>query len=64
VIAVSRDSGERWHCLPIPTKEGRRGQKCCFHNSIIGNFMIYQDRIDTNFLVSFIIFEVNIVVEQ
>jgi len=26
--------------------------------------MIYQDRIDTNFLVSFIIFEVNIVVEQ
>jgi len=26
--------------------------------------MIYQDRIETNFLVSFIIFEVNIFVEQ
>jgi len=28
------------------------------------NFMIYQDRIQTNFPVSFVIFEVNIVVEQ
>jgi len=49
-----------------------------FHNSIIGNFMVYQDRLETNLLqlfrhsenskwfsaISVIIFEVNIVDEQ
>jgi len=48
-----------------------------FHNSIIGNFMVYQDRLETNllqlfghpenserfFIISIIIFEVNIVDE-
>jgi len=38
---------------------------CLFHNSSIGIFMVYQDQIATNFsTVCFIIFEVNIVVEQ
>ena len=53
-------------------------QRHCFFNSIIGNFVAYQDRLETNLLQSFgnpensewfslihvIIFEVNIVDEQ
>jgi len=49
-----------------------------FHNSIVSNFMVYQDRFETNFLqlfmhpqlserfptISVIIFEVSIVAEQ
>jgi len=47
--------------LPLDLLKGDNGGGGVF----IGNFMVYQDRIETNFsLVSFIIFEVNIVIEQ
>jgi len=56
----------------------QRGRRCFFHCSIMGNFMVFQDRIKTNLLqlfgqqensewfsiISLIIFEVNIVAEQ
>jgi len=44
LIAVSRDVGERWNCLPDLWR-GTRGERGLF----IGNFMIYQDRIETGF---------------
>jgi len=54
------------------------GTEVPFHNSIIGNFMVYQDRLETNLLQLFahpensewfsaiyvIVFEVNIATEQ
>jgi len=62
------------------SKGGQRGSGGggAFHNSIIGNFMIYDDRFETNLLQLFahlensewlsinsvIIFEVNIAAEQ
>jgi len=35
---------------PDLSKEGQRGQRYLFHNSTIGNFMVYQDRIEMHFL--------------
>ena len=67
---VTADNGKqgRRRAVALPpdlSKEGQQGQRCLFHDSIIDNFMIYQDRIEINILlVSLIIFEVNIVVEQ
>jgi len=59
-------------------EEGKRGRRCLFNNSIVCNFMICQDRLETNLLqlsahpdtsewfsmISVIIFEINIVAEQ
>jgi len=70
------DSGERG-ILPAFQKSGN-GADVHFHNNAIGNFMVYQDRIETNLLQLFvypektewcsiifvIIFEVNIAAEQ
>ena len=68
---MSRDARKR-------KARGATGVEVRFHNSITGNFMIYQDRLKTNLLQVFahtenyvwlstipvIIFEVNIVAEQ
>ena len=72
----SRDAGERGHC-PCPFISGATGTEVPFHRSIMGNCMVYQDRLETyllaatprNFRVVFcnlsvIIFVVNIVAEQ
>jgi len=73
----SRDTGERGHC-PFPFIRGTTGAEMPFHRSVIGNFMVYQDRLETfiaairtarNLRVVFynlsvIIFEVNIVAEH
>ena len=77
---MHRDAGEWRHgggIVPSAlSKGGQGGQKCLSHNSIIGNFMVYQDRLESNslqlfehpenseFCIIFIIFEVNIVDEQ
>jgi len=69
---------EAWreHCRLCPFKRGATGAEVPCHNSVIGNFMVYQDRLEINslqlfghqdrmiFYISIIIFEVNIVVEQ
>jgi len=74
VIQGRRKAG----ALPPALPKGTKGAEVSFHNSVMGNFMIYQDRIKTNFLelsarlgnsewfpmISVIIFEVNIVTEQ
>jgi len=67
----------RGHCLCL-LKRRATGWKVPFHNSIIGNFLVYQDKLETNLfqlfrnpansewfsIISVIIFEVNIVDEQ
>jgi len=69
---------EAWleHCRLCPFKRGASGAEVPFHNSVIGNFMVYQDRLEINslqlfghpdrmiFYISISIFEVNIVIEQ
>jgi len=71
---------EAWrkHCLLCPSKRGEAVTKSSFHKSIIGNFMVYQDRLEANLcrysgtqkiqndflLFPVIIFEVNNVDEQ
>ena len=65
MIAVSRDAIERSHFLPDLSKGVQRGWRCLFHNSILGDFIICQDRIETKFsLVSFIIFEVKLLLNS
>jgi len=41
---------EAWwgHCPLCPFKRGAIVVEVSFHNSIIGNFMVYQDRLETN----------------
>jgi len=67
--------GIAWALPPLTFQKGVTGAVVPFHNSIIGNFMVYQARIETNFLqlfahpensegfsiISLIIFEANIV---
>jgi len=66
-VNALRDAGTGVH-------GGAMGEQVPLHNSIIGNFMVYQDRLETSFLqlfahtensewfsiISAIIFEVNI----
>jgi len=75
-----RDAGERVHdgAFPLPFHKEGNVARGVFLWSIIGNFMAYQDRIETNLLqlfahpetsewfsiISGIIFEVNIVAER
>jgi len=63
---------------PCPFKRGETVEELSFHNSIIGNFIVYRDRIETTLLQLFalpwksewssiiyvIMFEVDIVAEQ
>jgi len=35
---------------PDLSNEGQLGQRCLFHNNIIGNFMVYHDRIEMHFI--------------
>jgi len=35
----------------LPFQQGKTGAEVPFHNSIIGNFMVYQDRLETNLLL-------------
>jgi len=62
----------------LPFRKGSNGAYLPFHNSIIGNFIVHQDRIETAllklcahpenlecfFVISVIVFEVTIVAEQ
>jgi len=62
----------------LPFQQGETGAEVPFHKSIIGNFMVYQDWLETNLLqlfghpensewfsiISVIIFAVNVVDEQ
>jgi len=64
--------------LPCPYIRGTTGALVPFHNSIIGHFIVYKDRVERNLLqlfahpedskwfsiIFFIIFEINIVAEQ
>jgi len=77
VLAGTPEPGEQendgGHCSPALSKGRQRERRCLFHNSIMGNFMVYQDRFETNLLqlfaqqehsewlsvISAIIFEVN-----
>jgi len=76
---MTRDVGERWHDEGTAlSKKGAKRAEASFHNSIIGHFVVYKDRIERNLLqqcghpensewfsvVSVIMFEVNIVAEQ
>ena len=38
---------------PHLSKGGETGAEAPFHNSIIGNFMVYQDRVEVNLLQLF-----------
>jgi len=52
---------------PMTFKKGDNGGGDFFHNSIIGNFMVYQVKVELKqffSIVHFINFEVNSVVEQ
>ena len=37
----------------LPFQQGETGVEVPFHNSIIGTFMVYQDRLETNLLQLF-----------
>jgi len=77
-VKRSKDAGERESDGAFSPSSFKRGRRCLFHYSIMGNFMVYQDQIETNLLqlfaqqensecfsiISVIIFEVNIVAEQ
>jgi len=38
---------------PLPFQKEATWAEVSFHNSIIGNFMVYQDRLETNLLQLF-----------
>jgi len=38
---------------PCPFKRGATGAEVLFHNRIIGNFMVFEDRLETNLLQLF-----------
>jgi len=40
----------RGHCPACPFKTGATGAEVFFHNNFIGNFMVYQNHIETNLL--------------
>jgi len=42
-----RDAGEH-PIAPLPFQRGETGAEVPFYKIIIGNFMVYQDRIETN----------------
>ena len=46
--SVVRDAGEKG-IPPCPCETGATGPEVPFHNSIISNFVVYQDRLETNF---------------
>jgi len=51
----SRDAGEQANdesIVPWSLEMGKT--RCLFHNNIVGNFMIYQDRFETNLLQLFV----------
>jgi len=53
---MHRDAGEWRHggsIAPQPFKKGATGAEVLFHNSTIGNFMVYQDRLEINLLQLF-----------
>jgi len=74
---ITQGGPESGALLPLPFQKGEAGG-LPFHNRIVGNFMVYQDRIETYLLqlfahpeiserfsiISVVIFEVKIVAEQ
>jgi len=77
-VKRSKDAGKQESDTGISLCSFKRGRRCVFHYSIVGNFMVYQDRLETNLLqlfaqqensewfsiISVIVFEVNIFAEQ
>ena len=48
---MHRDVGERRHggaIFSLPFQKGEAVEKSSFHNSIMGDFMAYRDRLETN----------------
>jgi len=76
-LAQAGTPGSLWgHCPLALSKGGNRRTEVPFHNSVTSNFIVYQDRLETNLLqpfahpenfewfsISVIIFEVSIVAE-
>jgi len=55
-VSILRDAGEWGHgrgISPCPFKRGPTGVEMSFHNSITGNVMVDQDRLETNLLQLF-----------
>jgi len=53
LIRFPRDVGERVHVggiASLPFQKGATGAEVPFHNNVIGNFVVYQDRIERNLL--------------
>jgi len=77
-VERSKDAGKQESERGVSLCSFKKGWRCLFHYSIVGNFTVHQNRIETNFLqlfahqensewfsiISAIIFEVNIVAEQ
>jgi len=53
VISGTPESGETTGYCPCPFKRGATGEKVPFHNRTIGNFMVYQERLEINLLPLF-----------
>jgi len=47
------NGGSREHCTLSPFESGATVAEVPFHNSILGNFMVYQDRLEINLLQPF-----------
>jgi len=77
-VKRSKDAREQESVGSIFPCSFKRGRWCLFHYNIVGTFMVHQDRIETNLfqlfaqqensvwfsIISFTIFEMNIVAEQ
>jgi len=77
-VKRSKDAGEQESDRGISLSSFQRGRRYLFHYSIIGNFLVCQDQIETNLLqlfaqqensewfsiISVNVFEINIVAEQ
>jgi len=77
-VKGSKDAGKQESDTGMPLLSFKRGRRYLFRYSIMVNFMVYQDRIETNLLqlfaqqensewfsiISISVYEINIVAEQ
>jgi len=49
-VKRSKDAGKQESDTGISLCSFKRGRRCIFHHSIVGNYMVYQVRIETNLL--------------
>jgi len=52
-VKRSNDAGKQESDTGIALCSFKKGRRCIFHYNIVGNFMVYQDRIETNLLQLF-----------